>query len=52
MAAFLDGRIAFGRIAEVIERVLDGHPDEAARDLDTVRAADTRARAAATVALG
>jgi 1-deoxy-D-xylulose-5-phosphate reductoisomerase len=52
VAAFLDGRITFGRIAEVIERVLEGHPDTPARDLDTVRAADTRARASATTALG
>jgi 1-deoxy-D-xylulose-5-phosphate reductoisomerase len=51
VAAFLDGRITFGRIAEVIERVLDGHRDEPARDLATVRAADLRARDAATKAL-
>src|ERR1041385_7953432 len=52
VAAFLDGRISFGRIAEVIERVLDHHADAPARDLDTVRAADASARAAATTALG
>jgi len=52
VAAFLDGRITFGRIAEVIERVLDHHSDEAARDLATVRAADSSARAAANLALG
>jgi 1-deoxy-D-xylulose-5-phosphate reductoisomerase len=52
VAAFLDGRITFGRIAGVIERVLDGHRDEPARDLATVRAADLRARDAATKALG
>lgn len=52
VAGFLDGRITFGRISEVIERVLEHHPDESARDLATVRAADTRARAAATMALG
>ncbi len=51
VAAFLDGRITFGRIAEVIERVLDHHPDEAARDLATVRAADSSARTAANLAL-
>ena len=52
VAAFLDGRITFGRIAEVIERVLDHHPDGPARDLATVRAADSAARAAANLALG
>ena len=52
VAAFLDGRISFGRIAEVIEQVLDHHSDEAARDLATVRAADSSARAAANLALG
>ena len=52
VAAFLDGRISFGRIAEVIEQVLEHHTDEAARDLATVRAADSSARAAANLALG
>ncbi|HEX7918634.1 MAG TPA: 1-deoxy-D-xylulose-5-phosphate reductoisomerase [Gemmatimonadales bacterium] len=52
VAAFLDGRIPFGRISEVIERVLDSHPEQSVRDLATVRAADTSARATATQALG
>jgi 1-deoxy-D-xylulose-5-phosphate reductoisomerase len=52
VAAFLDGRIPFGRIAEVIERVLDRHPDAPVKDLDTVRAADASARAAAIQAIG
>jgi 1-deoxy-D-xylulose-5-phosphate reductoisomerase len=50
VAAFLDGRITFGRIAEVIERVLERCPAEPAKDLATVRAADARARAAANLA--
>jgi 1-deoxy-D-xylulose-5-phosphate reductoisomerase len=47
VAAFLAGRIRFGRIAETIEHVLDQHRSEPVRDLETVRAADqwTRARA-------
>ena len=40
VAAFLAGRIPFGRIAETIERVLDAHRVEPVRDLETVRAAD------------
>ncbi|HSB53356.1 MAG TPA: 1-deoxy-D-xylulose-5-phosphate reductoisomerase [Gemmatimonadales bacterium] len=44
VAAFLAGGIPFGRIAETIERVLDEHRNEPVRDLDTVRAADVRAR--------
>ncbi len=47
VAAFLEGRIPFGRIAETIERVLDAHRTEPASDLETVRAADSRARAQA-----
>ncbi len=44
VAAFLAGRIPFGRIAETIERVLDAHRCEPVRDLETVRAADRWAR--------
>ena len=44
VAAFLAGRIPFGRIAETIERVLDTHRREPVRDLETVRAADRWAR--------
>jgi 1-deoxy-D-xylulose-5-phosphate reductoisomerase len=47
VAAFLSGGISFGRIAEVIERVLDEHRLEPVRDLETVRAADRWARARA-----
>jgi 1-deoxy-D-xylulose-5-phosphate reductoisomerase len=47
VAAFLAGRIPFGRIAETIERVLDAHRSEPVRDLETVRAADRWARARA-----
>ncbi len=45
VAAFLDGRIAFRRIAEVIEQVLQAHRIEPVRELETVRAADRWARA-------
>ncbi|HMV33261.1 MAG TPA: hypothetical protein PKA50_14185 [Gemmatimonadales bacterium] len=45
VAAFLDGRIAFRRIAEVIEQVLQAHRIEPVRELETVRAADQWARA-------
>lgn len=45
VAAFLGGRIPFGRIAETIERVLEAHRTEPVRDLETVRAADGWARA-------
>jgi 1-deoxy-D-xylulose-5-phosphate reductoisomerase len=44
VAAFLDGRIAFGTIAQTIERVLEAHRPEPVRDLETVRAADRWAR--------
>ena len=40
-------RFAFGRIAEIIERVLEAHRPEPVRDLETVRAADRWARARA-----
>jgi 1-deoxy-D-xylulose-5-phosphate reductoisomerase len=44
VAAFLDGCITFGRIHETIERTLDAHRQEAAADVETVRAADRWAR--------
>jgi len=47
VAAFLAGRIPFGRIADTIERVLEAHRSEPVRDLETVRAADRWARARA-----
>lgn len=42
--AFLDGRIAFGRIAEVIATVLERWEQSDAGSLDAVLAADSRAR--------
>ncbi len=45
VAAFLAGRIPFGRIAEVIDRVLQAHRVEPVGELETVRAADRMARA-------
>jgi 1-deoxy-D-xylulose-5-phosphate reductoisomerase len=42
--AFLEGRIPFGRIAEVIELVLEAQPAGAADSLEAVRAADAWAR--------
>jgi 1-deoxy-D-xylulose-5-phosphate reductoisomerase len=45
VAAFLDGRIAFGRIPELIEAALEAHRPGPADDLETIRAADHAARA-------
>jgi len=45
VAAFLAGTIAFGRIAEVIEAVLEQHCSGPADELDAVREADRWARA-------
>ena len=47
VAAFLDGRITFGRISEIIEAVLQRHTAEPASDVAVVRDADRRARDAA-----
>jgi 1-deoxy-D-xylulose-5-phosphate reductoisomerase len=44
VAAFLAGRIPFGRIAETIEHVLDTHPAESALTLGAINAADQWAR--------
>lgn len=44
VAAFLAGALPFGRIAEVIESVLERHAPEAVHDVETVRAADRWAR--------
>lgn len=44
VAAFLSGAIAFGGIADTIERVLHSHRVEPVHDLETVRAADRWAR--------
>ena len=51
VAAFLEGRIRFGHIAETIERVLASHQAGPARDLGAVMAADSWARSAALEAL-
>jgi 1-deoxy-D-xylulose-5-phosphate reductoisomerase len=48
VAAFLQGALPFGRIAEVIERVLDAAPLDAATDLASVLEADRGARSLAT----
>jgi 1-deoxy-D-xylulose-5-phosphate reductoisomerase len=45
VAAFLAGRIPFGRIAETIERVLEAHAVEPALTLEAVNGADQWARA-------
>jgi 1-deoxy-D-xylulose-5-phosphate reductoisomerase len=50
VAAFLDGRVSFLGIADVVEQVLGGDFPPA-RDLDELVAADATARRAATVAL-
>jgi 1-deoxy-D-xylulose-5-phosphate reductoisomerase len=49
--AFLDGRIAFTRIAEVIEEALDELGAEALREFEVLFEADRRARELATAAL-
>ncbi|MBB3330596.1 1-deoxy-D-xylulose-5-phosphate reductoisomerase [Halomonas campaniensis] len=45
--AFLAGRLGFTGIADLVERVRDGRPVEAADDLETILEADARARHAA-----
>lgn len=45
--AFLDGRIAFGDIAVVIDKVLQAHRGEPAQDLETVMNVDQWARTTA-----
>jgi len=44
VAAFLSGRIRFGRIAEVIGTILDDHRAVPARSVEAVRSADAWAR--------
>jgi len=44
VAAFLEGRIPFGRIVEITERVLDRHTVESEPTLETLLAADAWAR--------
>jgi 1-deoxy-D-xylulose-5-phosphate reductoisomerase len=44
VAAFLEGRVPFGRISEIIERVLDDHIPAPATALAAVREADRWAR--------
>jgi 1-deoxy-D-xylulose-5-phosphate reductoisomerase len=44
VAAFLEGRVAFGRIPRLIERALDAHCPLPADDLATVLEADRQAR--------
>ena len=50
--AFLAGRIAFGRISEVIEGTLERHAPAPAGSLEAVRAADALARSQAERLLG
>ena len=51
VASFLEGQIQFGRIAEVIERVLAGHVPTGAASLEAVLAADEQGRRAAREAI-
>jgi 1-deoxy-D-xylulose 5-phosphate reductoisomerase len=44
VAAFLEGRVSFGRIHEIIEGVLDEHTPAPATGLPAVREADRWAR--------
>jgi 1-deoxy-D-xylulose-5-phosphate reductoisomerase len=48
VAAFLEGRLGFTGIAELVARVLDAEPVAPVRDLETVLEADARARHAAS----
>lgn len=47
VAAFLEGRIPFGRIAEVVERVCEAHEAVPATSIEAVRASDAWARSRA-----
>ncbi len=51
VAAFLEGRLAFGGIADVIEAALAAHSPVPADSLGAVRDADARARATATAVI-
>jgi 1-deoxy-D-xylulose-5-phosphate reductoisomerase len=51
VAAFLDGRIRWAQIAEVLSDTLDRHDGAPAADLDTVVDVDRRARVAAGAAI-
>ncbi len=51
VAAFLDGRLPYLAIAEVIAAVLDALPGAALADLEAVQGADQAARAAASAVL-
>jgi 1-deoxy-D-xylulose-5-phosphate reductoisomerase len=51
VAAFLEGRLPFGGIAEVIERVLQTHSAQTVDSLGTVLAADGEARVQAAAAV-
>jgi 1-deoxy-D-xylulose-5-phosphate reductoisomerase len=51
VAGFLEGRIAFGGIADTIERVLDEHVIEPVSDLESLTSADRWARRRATEVL-
>ncbi len=52
VAAFLEGRISFGRIGELIERVALGHAVEPVDTVEAVRRADTWARTRVRELLG
>lgn len=47
--AFLDGKIAFGSIAEVVRQTMDEHKTSAADTLEAVLAADSEARESAII---
>jgi 1-deoxy-D-xylulose-5-phosphate reductoisomerase len=48
VAAFLEGAMPFGRISEIIERVLEAHVPVPATAVETVREADHWARVRAS----
>ena len=52
VAGFLQGRVGFTAIADIIARALDAHVPQRADTLDTVMEADRRARELAATAVG
>lgn len=52
VAAFLAGRVPFGRISEIIDDALGAHDARPVTDVETVRAADRWARGRAMERMG
>jgi len=52
VAAFLDGKIAFSRIAEIVKAMMDGHTPVAVNSIDSVLDADAQTRKRAIMLIG